>query len=223
MFYQPIQYATRHFASETLYTAIEWTKLSSIVPAFEERIHDWYIDPATKLAADWHNAFSVAALDCLLIDTLAQFDDGAVESSGARFIAYIKDAVPVFKTAFPNPIRRPVYGGRNWPDITIAAEALYYGFRCGILHEAHIPPYAQVLGEANIIRFETGKTTYQNGDPCDTIVLDPMSLLDALKTVFAKYVQDLQTADAQFDNLRLNFKKKFTANYGIDIMGATLT
>jgi len=37
-----------------------------------------------------------------------------------------------------------------------AAEVLYSGFRCGIVHEAHMPPYASVNPEPGIVRQDGG-------------------------------------------------------------------
>lgn len=216
MFYRPVQTDDRHFSREIVYTAIDWTKLTSIVPAFRARIEEWYIVPANTLAADWHNAFSVAALDCLLIDTLAQFEKGIPQSDRETFIDYVKRTLPQFAATLPSNIRR---NGRA--DITTPAEALYFGFRCAILHEAHIPPYCQILGESNIVRAEsTGKTKYADGTDCCAVVLDPMFLLKALETNFNQYIENLLNSTTQHDQLRANFKKKFKASFGIDIDSA---
>ena len=217
MFYQPVQYSDRHFARETLYTEIDWTKLMSIVPAFKDRIEDWYIVPARALATDWHNAFSVAALDCLLIDTLAQFEKGLPQSESGVFINYVKNKLPQFAAALPSNIRR-----NGKADITTPAEALYFGFRCGILHEAHIAPYCQVLGESRIVRVEPiGVTKYADGSDCCAVVLDPMELLLALEPIFNTYIENLLCPSARHDPLRVAFKKKFKASFGIDIDAAT--
>ena len=217
MFYRPVVTA-RHFSREIEYTAIDWTKLSAIVPAFRVRIAEWYIFPAKAFATDWHNAFSVAALDCLLIDCLAQFAKGSLESRKDIFIDFVKDKLPSFRPALPANIRRD-----GKPDITTPAEAMYFGFRCPILHEAHIPPYCQILPEPNIVRAQaTGKATYADGKDCCVVILDPMELLKALETVFETYITNLLAPGAANDSLRVNFKKKFKASFGIDIDAATL-
>jgi len=218
MFYRPIPYAGRHFSRNTEYSAIDWKKLSSVVHAFNEKISEWYIVPAKLLATDWHHSFSLAALDCLLIDTMAQFEKGVRESTSDIFIDFVKAKLPQFAVHLPAKIRRP--NGKR--EITTPAEALYFGFRCGILHEAHIPPYCQVLPEANIVRTETsGMTTYGSGGDCCTVVLDPTKLLTALETHFATYISNLLDTDMKNETLRANFKNKFTSNYGIDINAAT--
>ena len=130
MFYQPVQGADRHFSREILYKDIDWTKLTSIVSAFKARIEEWYIVPAKMLATCWHNSFSVAALDCLLIDTLAQFENGSLSSGRQIFMDYVGNKIPQFAVPLPVRIRRPGNDG----DMTTPAHALYFGFRCGILH-----------------------------------------------------------------------------------------
>jgi hypothetical protein len=216
MFYRPVQFDNRYFGKSIHYKQIDFAHLSSIIPAFEQRITDWYISPADLLAADWHNAFSVAAFDCLLIDTLAQFDAGASQSAKTMFIEYVKKTFPQFRTPLPAPIKRP-----GKADITLPAEVLYFAFRCGILHEAHIPPYAQMIPEPGIVRAQaTGIATYPDGTDCCAVILDPLRLYSEIKTVFKKYLSSLLDPAPLNDLLRINFKKKFTANYGIDIMSA---
>lgn len=217
MFYQPV-YADRHFSKEIEYSAIQWAKLSSIVPAFRARIFDWYFEPAKLLAKDWHMSFSVAAIDCLLIDTMAQFEKGAAKSKGEFFIDFLADKLPQFAVPLPAIIKCP----NGKPPITTPAEAMYYGFRCCILHEAHIAPYCQILPEAQIVRAEaTGKTKYADRTDCCAVVIDPPKLLEALERLFEKYIADLLDVNRKNDGLRRNFKKKFTSNYGIDIAVAT--
>lgn len=216
LFYRPVQ-TDRHFSKEIQYSDVDWTKLSSIVPAFEARITEWYIIPAKELAKDWHNAFSVAALDCLLIDSMAQFAKGSPESTRDIFIDFVKDNIPAFRPALPAIIKQ-----NGKPDITTPAEALYFGFRCPILHEAHIPPYCQILPETSIVSARpTGKTTYADGTDCCAVILDPLRLLTALEALFNTYTADLLAPGVANDTLRANFKKKFKNSFGIDITTAT--
>ncbi len=217
MFHQPMQSPDRFFSSKTLYVKIDWTKMSSIVNAFMERITDWYIAPGSILAGDWHNAFSVMAIDCMLIDTLSQFENGAPESSGPMFIDYAKRKLPQFAVSLPAPIRRPTR-----PDMTTAADVLYSGFRCGIVHESHIPPYASVNPEPGIVRcVASGHAKYADGTDCPAVFVDPVRLFRALeKLFFEEYIVRLLDNNPSNIGLRTNFKKKFTSNYGIDIMNS---
>lgn len=56
MFYCPVKYAGRHFSKTIEYTNIDFTKLSSIIPAFADRISDWYLTPTAVLAASGAHA-----------------------------------------------------------------------------------------------------------------------------------------------------------------------
>lgn len=222
MFYRPVQYPDRHFSKTIKYSEIDFQNLSSIVRAFEARLRDWYIVPCELLCAGpeaWHNAFSVCALSCLLIDTLAQFENN--KSGRKSFIDFTKAHFPVFAVPLTVPIRRPPPDDALGDNIVNPAQALYFGFRCGILHEAHIPPYAQMLPEPNIVRTqETGITTYATGD-CMSVILDPLRLFTALRIEFQRYITNLLDSDPAYDTLRVNFKAKFTNSFGIDITTAT--
>lgn len=217
MFYQPVQSADRYFSSRTVYLAIDWNRMSSIVPAFKQRITDWYIGPGRDLTRDWHNAFSVMAIDCLLIDTLAQFEQGVPESSGSMFIGFAKRKLPEFAVSLPAPIKRPTKR-----DMTTAADVLYAGFRCGIVHEAHIPPYASVNPEPGIVRcVASGHTKYADGTDCPAVFVDPVRLFRKLEGLFQQYISELLDPSPTYRGLQDNFRKKFTSNYGIDILNAT--
>lgn len=221
MFYRPVEYAGRHFAQTTEYSTITWGQLSSIVSAFEERITQWYIVPGDILMAGpdgWHRSFSLAAIDCMLIDTLSQFEKGSARSSRGKFIDYVERKVRVFQTQIVPPIRCPAPD----PDIATFGQALYFGFRCSILHEAHIAPYCQILPEPNIARQQaSGITTYSDGTtPCSSVILDPQKLFEAMKLVFADYIRDLLDPAGTFNILRTNFKKKFKASFGKNIDSA---
>ncbi len=222
MFYQPVQSHDRYFARDIRYVEINWTVLGSVIEAFRARIEQWYIAPANTLALCWHNAFSVAALDCLLIDTLAQFEHGADKSSASVFIDFVKAKWPQFASPLPANIRRdPKNKKGKIKDITNPAEALYYGFRCGILHEAHIPPYCQMDHEPNIVRTApSGTVRYKDGSDCCAVILDPVELLKSLELNFNCYIESLLDANSKYEKLRSNFKKKFRDSFGICIDAA---
>jgi hypothetical protein len=219
MFYRPVPYNGRHFSKTIEYASIDFTQMASIVPAFKARLTDWYITPGDLLSAGrdgWHNAFSICALSCLLIDTLAQFEQN--KSGRKVFIDFVKAKFPIFAQPLSAPIERPPPEKK----IKTPAEALYFGFRCGILHEAHIPPYAQILPEPAIVRTQaTGITTYDDGSACVSVILDPVKLFEGLKAIFEQYTRNLLDPDPAHDLVRVNFKAKFTTSFGIDITAAT--
>ena len=71
----------RYFDRDRRYSEINWVNLAAVVEAFEKRISNWYIEPARKLAENGHFAFTVMAINCLIIDMLSQYTVGADESS----------------------------------------------------------------------------------------------------------------------------------------------
>ena len=143
MFYTPIP-AGRIFSPGVLYSDINWTSLREVVTAFGTRIREWYMQPARALeVASGNYAFAVMALNCLLIDTLSQFFSGEPQSKRSVFLSFVGPKLPAFSQRLSTPIERPT--GSNPAALEDVAQVLYFGFRCGILHEAHVPLYGAIL------------------------------------------------------------------------------
>jgi len=196
VFYEAITTGQRNFSRHIEYKSIDFTKLSSIIPAFRARIEEWYILPAKELANDWHNAFSVLALDCLLIDAMGKYCYAAPGGS-VRFIDYLETEIPKFGDALAHPIR---FTGRVSPhnsmELRTAAQVIYYAYRCPILHEAHIFPFAGVLPETNIFRNEpSGKAKYSDKTDCPAFYLNPVNLLSVLVPAFHSSTANLLDSD----------------------------
>jgi hypothetical protein len=214
--------ARRYFSSKVRYSEIDWSNLDQIVDAYRQRIEDWYFDPARELAKNIHFAFSVMALNCLLIDTMSQFVAGIDSSSKKKFIEFIRNRLPgMYSCVMRSTIRHYDVRPAILKDV---AEVLYYGFRCGILHQAHIPPYGGVdPGADPPVRVDvSGLVKYTgSGADCPSVIINPLKLLGQLGAAFEVYLQELKDRDPKNDQLRENFKKKFSASFGIDIRGAT--
>jgi hypothetical protein len=103
--------------------------------------------------------------------------------------------------------------------LSTLAEVLYTGFRCGILHEAHVALYGALSGQETIANVEpTGLCTYaDDGTDCPTVVVFPQMFLGVLDKVFADYLTELLNPDAGFDALRARFKEKFEDSFGVPI------
>src|SRR3954452_24610683 len=93
--------------------------------------------PGSTLATDRHKAFAVMAIDCLLIDTLDQFEKRwGPPNPVARCTSMSSSGCCLgFAPNLPTPIRRPTR-----PDLVTETDLLYSGCRSRIVHEAHIPP-----------------------------------------------------------------------------------
>lgn len=217
MYYRPVL-TNRIFSPDVLYSAIEWRSLRKVVEAFDRRIREWYVQPARALeSTSGHYAFAVMALNCLLIDTLSQFFSGEPESKRSVFISFVRSKLPAFSQTLSVPIKRPA--GRNLDDV---AQVLYFGFRCGILHEAHVPLYGAIFGLPTPVQVEAaGNTRYADGSDCPTVVIDPHQLLDALDRVLEQDISDLLSSDSAHNALRAAFKAKFASSFGVDLASAT--
>lgn len=217
MIYEPVQ-ANRYFTKTDRYSAIDWFDFDAVVTAFEARINNWYLEPATELAnATGHFAFSIMAINCLLIDTFSQFAAGQLGSSAGTFKSFISNNLPNFSADLTDTISHDDHNRQT--TLATVADVVYHAFRCGILHQAHIPLYGGIdPGGAPFQEAASGLTTYSvDGSACPTVSINPLLLLDDLKTYFAGYIHNLKNNDTQFDTLRTNFKVKFTDSFGVSV------
>jgi len=219
MFYEPVLTA-RWFKPGIRYSDINWNSFPTIVSEFDGRIREWYLNPGKTLnCISGHYAFPVMALACMLTDTLSQFYTGLPKSTRGTFIDFVRQQFPEFAQPLPTAINRPP--GSNPATITDYAQALYFGFRCGILHEAHVTPYGAITGQDTMLDFHAaGATRYQGGADCPTITIDPKRFLDALEAFLVTYISQLLNPDAAHEPLRTAFKTKFRLSFGIDITNA---
>jgi hypothetical protein len=224
-FYTPIQNA-RAFRRGKPYDQINWSNFLEVVNEFHGRIDDWYILPTKELikhSDGGHFAFAVMAIICLMIDTLSQYYYGAdrspnetrnsfPESSQAKFKDFLVARLNRRTGLLPTKITTP----RG--ELVTFEYVLYSGFRCGILHQAHIPLYGAIYGVANVLEFQpAGSTKYANGGDCPTVICFPQKLFDEVETAFIKYLDDLMNPDPAFNDLRRRFKAKFEDSFGVTI------
>lgn len=213
--------ANRYFSREVRYSQIDWSNLDQIVDAYRQRIQDWYLDPAKELAKNVHFAFSVMALNCLLVDTLSQFVAGIDSSNPTEFKKFICKRLP---SSYSCNLKTPIQhdDGKKTKPLRDVADVLYHGFRCGILHQAHIPPYGGVApGAKHAVREVSGGVKYKtSGAYCPSIIVDPLALLEDLDEAFEAYLRELKDRNPKNSQLRTNFKKKFSASFGIDVNAA---
>lgn len=213
--------ANRYFSRSVKYSQIDWSNLDRVVDAFGQRIHDWYLDPARELATNIHFAFSVMVINCLLIDALSQFVAGSDSSQAAEFKRFIRTRLsPTYSSQLPTPIKHD--DGKRQQTLRDIADVLYHGFRCGVLHQAHLSPYCGVVPNASApVHLEpSGMVKYASGADCPTVIIDPLALHRELVTGFEAYIAELKDRDAQHDALRVRFQKKFSSSFGVDVSAA---
>jgi len=220
-FYTPVQNA-RAFRRVTRYDEINWNDFGAVVDAFHGRIDDWYILPTKELINHkdgGHYAFAVMALNCLLIDMMSQFYYGALTSSARKFQDFVRIRIPTLAGNLPVPINQPVSPhNQHGTPLLKYEEVLYTGFRCGILHQAHVPLYGVLYGVPGPFDFQNnGATQYATGADCPTVICHPRKVFDEIETAFLQYLDELLNPDPKFNNLRQHFKVKFEDSFGVTI------
>lgn len=226
----------RLFAVGLKYSDIDWDSLSEVLDAFRKRIDQWYMQPVRLLRAQegQHGAFAALGITCLLIDALCQYDNGKPTSNRGLFIKYVKDRLPQYVRAISPPIRLPKVDSQSCEydrtstgtlrtrDIKCVSEALYSIFRCGILHEAHVPLCGVISGlktKRFSVRPRTLANYTDNGASCPVILIDPWKLFDDVSASFDDLLTRVSAA-APTATARKNFNTKFQSAFGIDISSA---
>ncbi len=212
-----------------------------MIEFFEARIGDWYIDPIEVLLeskvngwrrkpARWlakrddggHYSFTVAAVTCLLIDTLSQFEQGVPEGSRTVFKDFIHNNLPAYAGSLSPAIEgfRPPQGSSSNPrhePLNDVDDVLYTGFRCGILHQAHAPLYCGInpgnrppaIEASGLATYGTGATSSTTGGDCPVVIVYPTHLFNEVMAYFRAYFASLRDPATHHDTLRDNFKEKF--------------
>jgi hypothetical protein len=211
-----------------------------VLSAFEKRIDEWYLAPVRILRkqSGGHGAFAAMSICCLLIDCLCQFDAGKVTSNRTLFIDFICKRLPHYDKPISPSITFPkIDSGKCCYDtyasgtiktqpIDSIAKALYFIYRCGILHSAHAPLCGAIQGLKKH-RFSIRKSSLAKysgigikGTACPVVVIDPWKLFVDIEKAFKNYLARLKSASPT-DTERLNFNEKFADAFGIDVSAAT--
>jgi hypothetical protein len=214
--YKPIKTA-RLFTKSVGYHEIDWNDWPDVIRRFKQQLHWWYISPLRYLKRrKSHSGFTVVALGCVLIDTLSQYCAGIEQSSGDKFREFVRAKLPSSGGPFSTPIRTWNLHGTE-VSAKDFADVLWFGYRCGILHEAHAPLYGRLWGVKGLFEYvASGYTVYADtGLPCPTLNLNPGVFADEVIATFNAYIREIKNPANVA--LRANFKRKFIVSYGIDI------
>ena len=151
----------------------------------EDRLNARFFDAVKAIDKQDFAGFAVLALDCLLIETLQQFREGAEETPRRKGEQYFVDFLTTapFSTYF-----------------TKATAAKFYDhFRCGILHQAEIKASSKVRRVGQLV----SPTSDGRG-----IIINRKLFHTLLRKAFADYLRTLRNrTDA---TLCQNFVKKMT-------------
>ncbi|MBX3412593.1 MAG: hypothetical protein KF708_07890 [Pirellulales bacterium] len=238
MLYEPVQ-KNRLFAAGLKYSDITWTSIADILNAFEKRIDQWYLAPVRLLRQQpgQHGAFAAMSISCLLVDCLCQFHAGKVTSNRTLFTKFVEKQLPNYKRPISPPIEFPKVDSHNCTyeldaagaiktrRLSSVADALYYIYRCGLLHSAHAP-LCGVISGLSTRRFSIRKKSLAKygsigtaGGDCPVIVIEPWKLFDDVETFFKRYLGKLKTASPT-DAIRRHFNAKFEDCFGVSIASA---
>lgn len=226
----------RLFAIGLKYSDIDWLSLSAVLSAFGRRIDQWYLEPVRLLRAQegQHGAFAALGTICLLIDSLCQYDNGKPTSNRSLFIKYVRDRLPRYVREIRPAIRLPKVNSQTCEyettgtgalvtrNIGCVSEALYSVFRCGILHEAHVPVCGVISGLKTrrfSIRPSSLATYSDTGAACPVVLIDPWKLFDDVEASLRGLVQRVALAPPSAAS-RTHFNRKFQSAFGIDISAA---
>ncbi len=163
-----------------LATQSDWRKA---VRMLEDRLNARFFDAVKAIDKQDFAGFAVLTLDCLLIETLQQFREGAEETPRRKGEQYFVDflTTPPFSTYF-----------------TKATAAKFYDhFRCGILHQAEIKASSKVRRNGQLV----APTTNGKG-----LIINRKLFHATLRKAFAAYLRALRNRSDAL--LCQNFVKK---------------
>lgn len=213
--YKPVK-TRRYFNRAKKYSEIDWNNEMEVFREFKVKLDDWYVQPARALTRKEHAAFAVLALTCGLIDTLSQFEVGVARGNRHTFRDWLRKHFTNCARPFSTPIKENATASSNAAEDY--ADAVYFAFRCGILHQSHSAVYSGIVGQKRTFSYHRrGLTTYGDGSPCPTVIIDPARLLKRVLVVYKAYFKNLLDPSPSHAPLRQKFKAKFLADYGIDI------
>ncbi len=165
----------------------DWAKAIGIL---EARLNDRYIQPVDFLIASEVNkppserryGFTVMAIDCLLVETLAAFIEGLEDTEG--------ESKRIFRTF----LRTRKQFAADFPNDDIAIK-FYKQFRCGILHQAESGGDSKVWSVGPLLRVDG-----------NAITVNRNKFHHCLKEEFQAYLAELR--DPKNSTPRSNFLKK---------------
>ncbi len=175
-------YTAGHWIALDLSTEEGWQKAIDILV---DRIDGRFLKFISVIERCTYSGFVVLALDCLLIETLQQFREGAHRTppreSREYFVRFLTE------TSF----------GRYFTSQT--AEMFYRQIRSGIIHQAELEGSSKILVRENI-------PLVKYADDGEGLVINRRLFHQQLLREFEAYIDELRDSSSQ--ELREKFKKK---------------
>lgn len=181
---------------------------SSAIEMFRDRIQGRFFDQINKLAVDGveKNGFAIMALECLLVETLAQYRKGLPDTcncSAREYASFLRFLDPSFRKhpeeedfASQENYYKEVWKSKKGKELENPndnAIFFYYRIRCGILHQA-----------------QTGNNSAlaTDGDACvfwhdEYFMVHVCKFMKMMESYFVKYIDDL------YDRQNIELREKF--------------
>jgi len=178
-----------YFSPKHKFSVLNWDNKKILIDAFKDRVKGFYIEPAEKLNDD-KNGFAAGVLCVTTIDFLARI---TIESDnpGERIERWLRKCITEFNQNDPNNRSRTL------------ARRFYKEYRNGLIHEGRIKNCGQFSDDYSelihiVIHME------------DTImVINPVLLLEAIKTSFETYMDNVENNTSLFHQFRCALIRDF--------------
>lgn len=204
---------------KTIYGNLKNKSYKEIITFVNQRIRSRYFSIAKQLSErKSHKSgdiFVVMILNCILIDILSQYRYGLEASRKDKYIDFFREFLSQHNLTITPPFVTYKYYHFKWQkeQIKDTAEAIYNGFRCGLIHSGIIAEYGRInqLHVNDVINIAPWRSDSTKRD----ITVNPPLLLEALDQYFKEYIHQLR--NPKCTDLRENFKKRFQFEFGIKI------
>ncbi len=174
------RFTTEHWKAINFSSEEGWQKA---VAMLDDRIRGRFFAPIALIENEYGAGFAILALHCLLIETLQQFREGAIDTPPRKGEEYF------IKFLTETSLKR-------YFDKELAAE-FYEVIRCGILHQGEVKGSSVVRCDVPLVQ----RTEDKMG-----LKINRRLLNVKLEAVFDEYLNQLR--NPVNSDLRLRFRKK---------------
>jgi hypothetical protein len=167
------------------------------------------------------NEFIITNIGCILVDTISQFREGAEAHDPKVFKSFTEDHFPNFDKELPKTIPDDLVVA-SIHEVDTVSEAFYSGFRCGLAHSGTVLAFGghavETDGNLYEIRFDPNHApsycyNKETGEKYPFIVINPMRLIEEIRSALATYLERLRDPD-ESEDLRWQFATKLEYDFG---------
>jgi len=174
-----------YFSPKYKFSVLNWDDKKILIDAFKDRVKGFYIEPAEKLNDD-KNGFAAGVLCVTTIDFLARITIGS-DNAGERIERWLRKCITEFNQNDPDDRSRTL------------ARRFYKEFRNGLVHEGRIKSCGQFSDNYSELIHREDKI----------IVINPVLLLEAIKTSFGTYMDNVENDTSLFHRFRCALIRDF--------------